>query len=252
MKNLETLTLVNSNERVDDLGCKGYRVIQNPEVFCFGVDAVLLAHYAKVTRPNQKILDIGTGTGIIPILMHGTYERGCYTGIDIQEEMIEMAMRTVKLNQIEKDVRMMCVDIKSYKEHFSSDQFDIITCNPPYMKGVCGLKNEHLSKTIARHEVACTLEDIVKASSYMLKDRGKLYMIHRPHRLVDIMNLMRENKVEPKAMRMIYPKRDKEPTMVLIQGVRNGKPELRVEKPLIMYKKDGSYTEEIHQIYNMK
>ena len=249
---MKDLTLVRWNERVDDLERNGYRLIQNPEVFCFGIDAILLAHFARVSNHKQKILDIGTGTGIIPIVMHAIYQKGHYTGIDIQEQMIEMANRSVMLNEIEADVQMKTVDIKEYKEHFNSGEFDIITCNPPYMKGDCGLKNEHPSKTIARHEVACTLEDIISAASYMLKYGGKMCMIHRPHRLVDILATMRQYKIEPKVMRMIYPKQGKEPTMVLVEGVKNGRPELRVQAPLIVYNEDGTYTDEINEIYGKK
>ncbi len=249
---MKDLTLVRWNERVDDLERNGYRLIQNPEVFCFGIDAILLAHFARVSNHKQKILDIGTGTGIIPIVMHAIYQKGHYTGIDIQEQMIEMANRSVMLNEIEADVQMKTVDIKEYKEHFNSGEFDIITCNPPYMKGDCGLKNEHPSKTIARHEVACTLEDIISAAGYMLKYGGKMCMIHRPHRLVDILATMRQYKIEPKVMRMIYPKQGKEPTMVLVEGVKNGRPELRVQAPLIVYNEDGTYTDEINEIYGKK
>lgn len=245
-------TLVRLNERVDDLERNGYKLIQNPEVFCFGIDAILLAHFAEVTSAKQKILDIGTGTGIIPIIMHASYQKGTYTGIDVQPEMVEMANRSVLLNGIEKDVTIKTVDIKDYKEHFEADSFDIITCNPPYMKGHAGLKNEHHSKTIARHEILCTLEDIIKASSYMLKYGGKLCMIHRPHRLVDILADMRKYNIEPKVMRMVYPKVGKEPTMVLVQGIKNGKPELRVKPPLYVYNQDGTYTDEIYEIYDKK
>lgn len=249
---MKDLTLVRSNERVDDLERNGYQLIQNPEVFCFGIDAILLAHFAKVSNAQQKILDIGTGTGIIPIVMHAIYQKGHFTGIDIQESMIEMASRSVQLNQIQSDVEMKTVDIKCYKDHFKAGEFDVITCNPPYMKGHAGLKNDHHSKTIARHEVACTLEDIIEAAGYMLKYKGKLCMIHRPHRLVDIFTAMRANKIEPKVMRMIYPKLGKEPTMVLVEGIKNGNPELRVCNPLYVYTEDGEYTEEINEIYGKK
>lgn len=245
-------TVIYPYERIDDLERDGYKLIQNPEVFCFGIDAILLAHFAKVSNSKQNILDIGTGTGIIPIVMHAIYKKGSYTGIDIQEEMIEMATRSTLLNGIEKDVKMKHVDIKQYKEHFKAGEFDIITCNPPYMKGDCGLKNEHPSKTIARHEIKCTLEDIIEASGFMLKYGGKICMIHRPHRLVDIFTAMRNNKIEPKVMRMIYPKQGKEPTMVLVEGVKNGKPELRVKPPLYVYNDDNTYTDEIYEIYGKK
>ena len=245
-------TLVRLNERVDDLERNGYQLIQNPEVFCFGIDAILLAHFAKVSHAKQKILDIGTGTGVIPIVMHAIYGKGHFTGIDIQEEMIEMASRSVCLNEIQEDVMMKVMDIKEYKAYFSSGSFDMITCNPPYMKGHAGLKNEHPSKTIARHEVACTLEDIIEGAGYMLKYGGKLCMIHRPHRLVDIFMAMRQNKIEPKVMRMVYPKAGKAPTMVLVEGVKHGKPELRVQPPLFVYNEDGTYTDDINEIYGKK
>lgn len=245
-------TLVRSNERVDDLERNGYQLIQNPEVFCFGIDAILLAHFARVSNAKQKILDIGTGTGIIPIVMHAIYQKGNFTGVDIQEEMIEMASRSVLLNEIQDDVTMKVMDIKDYKAHYAAGTFDIITCNPPYMKGHAGLKNEHPSKTIARHEVACTLEDIIEGAGYMLKYGGKLCMIHRPHRLVDIFTAMRNNKIEPKVMRMVYPKLGKAPTMVLVEGVKNGNPELRVLPPLFVYNEDGTYTEDINEIYGKK
>lgn len=246
---MKDLTLVNSNERLDDLERNGYRLIQNPEVFCFGIDAVLLAHFAQVKKSTDTILDIGTGTGVIPLLMHATYQKGHYIGIDIQASMVEMARRSVKFNGVEDSVKIENVDIKEYDQFFKAGQFSLITCNPPYMKNVAGLKNEDDSITIARHEVACTLEDIIKASSKMLKDKGKLCMIHRPHRLVDIIMTMKQYKLEPKVMRMVYPKVSKAPTMVLIEGVKNGGPELRVQKPLIVYNEDGTYTDEIYEIY---
>lgn len=249
MMNLKDLTLSRSNERIDDLERNGYKIIQNPEVFCFGIDAILLAHFAKVTKASQKILDIGTGTGIIPILMHAAYQKGQYIGIDIQPDMVEMASRSSKLNHIEESVKFLNVDIKNFKEHFNQEQFDMITTNPPYMKGHAGLKNEDPSIMIARHEVACTLEDIIAASSYMLKDRGKLYMIHRPHRLVDIISHMRNYKLEPKRMRFIHPKPGKPPTMVLVEAIRNANPELRIEPPLMVYNDQGVYTDEIYEIY---
>ncbi len=252
MTNTKDLTLVRSNERLDDLERNGYLLIQNPEVFCFGIDAILLAHFAKVASDKQKILDIGTGTGIIPIIMHASYQKGNYTGIDIQPEMVEMANRSVLLNGIQDSVHMLHVDIKEYKKHFKSCEFDIITSNPPYMKGDVGLKNDHPSKNIARHEMTCTLEDIIKASSDLLKYNGKLYMIHRPLRLVEILMTMKKYNLEPKRLRFIHPKINKEPNMVLIEAVKNAKPEMRVQPPLVIYKEDGSYTDEIYEIYGKK
>lgn len=248
-RSLRTLTLVNSNERLDDLDRNGYKIIQNPEVFCFGIDAVLLAHFAKVTKREQQVLDIGTGTGIIPILMHAIYQKGKYTGIDIQEEMVEMANRSLQLNELTEDIKIKHIDVKTIKEHFDGHSVDLVTTNPPYMKGTNGLKNEHPSKTIARHEVLCTLEDIIAAAGYVLKVKGKLCMIHRPQRLVDIICAMRANKIEPKRLRMVYPKPGQAPTMILIEGIKGGNSEMRVEKPLIVYNEDGTHTDEIYEIY---
>ncbi|ONI42340.1 hypothetical protein AN639_12730 [Candidatus Epulonipiscium fishelsonii] len=227
------MILFKSNERLDDIQCNGYHLIQNPNVFCFGIDAVLLAHYAKVIKPNQKILDIGTGTGIIPILMHGINKRGKYTAVEVQESMAEMANRSVILNNLQNDIQVKCMNIMDYRQHFIQEQFDTITCNPPYMKNNNGLQNINHSKTIARHEIACTLEDIIDASSHLLKERGKLVMIHRTHRLVDLLELMRKHRIEPKRMRLVYPKISKPPTMVLIEGTKYGNPELKVDAPLI-------------------
>lgn len=240
---------VNSYERVDDLQINGYKLIQNPEVFCFGIDAVLLAHFAKVTKKAMNVLDIGTGTGIIPILMHANYQKGKYLGIDIQETMVEMATRSVHLNNIQDDVQIKQLDIKDYKQGLEGHSYDLITSNPPYMKGTTGLKNEHESKTIARHEVMCTLDDIVAAAAYGLKDKAKFCMIHRPQRLVDVFCSMKAHKIEPKRMRFVHSKVDQAPLMVLIEGVKNGGSEMRVEKPLFVYNEDGSYTQEILDIY---
>ncbi|OOB78986.1 MAG: hypothetical protein BEN19_08380 [Epulopiscium sp. Nuni2H_MBin003] len=236
-------------ERIDDLQRDGYKLIQNPDVFCFGIDAVLLAHYAKVSKKDMSILDIGTGTGIIPILMYAINKKGKYLGIDIQKDMVDMASRSIILNKLEDFIQVNCIDIKLYEQNFKRESFDVITCNPPYMKVASGLKNDNLSRSISRHEIACNLEDVIKASSFILKEKGKLTLIHRTHRLVDIMELMRKYKIEPKRMRMVYPKTDKSPTMVLIEGVKLGNIELKVDKPLIVYNNDNTYTQEIYQIY---
>ncbi|ONI39610.1 hypothetical protein AN640_01715 [Candidatus Epulonipiscium fishelsonii] len=243
------MILFKPNERLDDIQCNGYHIIQNSEVFCFGIDAVLLAHYAKVIKQNQKILDIGTGTGIIPILMHGINKKGRYTAIEVQENMAEMASRSIILNNLQNDIQVKCINIMDYRQHFIQEQFDTITCNPPYMKNNNGLQNNNYSKTISRHEITCTLEDIIDASSHLLKERGKLVMIHRTHRLVDLVELMRKYRIEPKRMRMVYPKISKAPTMMLIEGTKYGNSELKVEAPLIVYNEDNTYTDEINKMY---
>lgn len=245
---MKKIVKVHGNERVDFIQRKGYKIIQNPEVFCFGIDAVLLADFAKVKK-KDRVLDIGTGTGIIPILMYARYENESYVGIDIQEDMVEMASRSVSMNNLENHIEMKHMDVKDISNKYESGSFDVVTSNPPYMKGKAGLVNENESKMISRHEIKCSLEDIIKNAAYLLKDRGKLYMIHRPNRLVDIIYLMRKYRLEPKRMQMIHPKEGKSPTMVLIEGIKYANPEIIVEPALYVYNKDGSYTDEIYQIY---
>lgn len=239
---------INPNERVDFIQRKGYKIIQNPEVFCFGIDAVLLADFAKVKK-KDKVLDIGTGTGIIPILMFARYENKSYVGIDIQEDMVEMANRSVQMNSIEDHIEIRCLNAQDIMSHYDPGSFDIVTSNPPYMKGSAGLVSGNESKMIARHEITCSLEDIIKNTAYVLGDKGRFYMIHRPHRLVDIVSLMRQYRIEPKRMRMVHPSEGKAPTMVLVEGVKFAKSELIVEPPLYVYESKGQYTNEIYEIY---
>jgi len=243
--------MIYPNERIDFIQRKGYKVIQNPEVFCFGIDAVLLADFSKVKKDN-RVLDIGTGTGIIPILMFARYENKSYVGIDIQETMIEMANRSIKMNKIEDHIVMRCLNVQDIMDHYSPGSFDVVTTNPPYMRGNAGIVSDNKAKMIARHEITCSLEDIIENAAYVLGDKGHFYMIHRPHRLVDIMTLMRQYRLEPKRMRMVYPGKGKPPTMVLIEGIKCAKVELIVESPLYIYNHKGKYTDEIYQIYGME
>lgn len=239
---------IKENERVDCLQRKGYRIIQDPGKFCFGMDAVLLSDFAKANE-DDRVLDIGTGTGIIPILMEARYGGSRYTGLEIQEESADMASRSVALNQLEDKISIVTGDIKEAETYFEAASFDVITCNPPYMIGQHGLANPEEPKAIARHEVKCTLEDIIKKSAKLLVPGGKFYMVHRPFRLAEIMTYMSECKIEPKRMRLVYPYVDKEPNMVLIEGTRGGKSRITVEKPLIVYESQGKYTREILDIY---
>lgn len=239
---------IKENERVDCLQRKGYRIIQDPGKFCFGMDAVLLSDFAKANE-DDRVLDIGTGTGIIPILMEARYGGSRYTGLEIQEESADMASRSVALNQLEDKISIVTGDIKEAETYFEAASFDVITCNPPYMIGQHGLANPEEPKAIARHEVKCTLEDIIKKSAKLLVPGGKFYMVHRPFRLAEIMTCMSKYKIEPKRMRLVYPYVDKEPNMVLIEGARGGKSRITVEKPLIVYESPGKYTREILDIY---
>lgn len=235
-------------ERLDDLGRKGYRIIQNKEKFCFGIDAVLLSDFAKA-KPSEQVLDIGTGTGIIPILMEARMEGANFTGLDIQQESIEMAKRSVELNGLSEKIHMVCGDVKEAVNIFGAASFQVITTNPPYMIGQHGLVNPTEPKAIARHEICCTLEDILEVSSKLLKVKGRFYMVHRPFRLIEIISALTKYKLEPKRMQLVHPYIDKEPNMVLIEAVKGGKSMIKIEKPLIVYEDVNVYTQEIHDIY---
>ncbi len=212
------------------------------------MDAVLLSGFANVPAGGSMV-DMGTGTGIIPILMAAKTEAAHLTGLEIQEESADMAERSVLLNKLQGRVDIVNGDIKNVENIFPRGQMDAVTCNPPYMTAGKGLANPDAPKAIARHEILCTLDDVVSAARYLLKPQGAFYMVHRPLRLVEIFSDMRKYGIEPKRMRLVYPYADKEPNMVLIEGRKGGKPELRVEKPLVIYEEPGKYTKEIYEIY---
>lgn len=236
------------NERIDELHRNGYRIIQNSKKFCFGMDAVLLSGFASV-KPGGRVLDMGTGTGIIPILLEAKTEGKHFTGLEIQPESADMARRSVALNGLEDKIAIVTGDIKEASRIFGGASFDVVTCNPPYMEGNHGLKNPEDAKAIARHEVLCNLEDVIREAAAVLKPGGQLYMVHRPRRLVDIITLMTKYKIEPKRMKLVHPYVGEEANMVLIEGSRGGGRQMRVEKPLIVYKEQGVYTDEIYDIY---
>ena len=235
------------NERLDDLQ-NGYMLFQNPKQFCFGIDAVLLAWFAKA-KSGERVLDMGTGTGIVPILMKARYPKGYFTGLEIQEESAELARRSVAYNKLEQDIDIVTGDIKEAGAVFGGASFDVVTTNPPYMIGSHGLTGENSAKTIARHETLCTLDDIIAQAAKVLVPKGRFYMVHRPFRLAEIMSVMVKYKIEPKRMRLVQPYADKEPNLVLIEGLRGGKSRIEVERPLIVYEKTGVYTDEILDIY---
>ena len=235
-------------ERIDDLERDGLKIIQNPEKFCFGMDAVLLTGFARL-KPGEVMVDIGTGTGVIPILMTSKGEGSMHYGIEIQEDMAEMASRSVVLNGLEDKVRIICCDVNNSSDMILNQMADVVTCNPPYMNDEHGLKNENRSLALSRHEIACTLDDVIREGHRMLKTGGRYYMVHRPHRLMDVLTTMRKYRLEPKRMRMVYPFEDKEANMVLIEAVKDGKPFLKAERPLIVYRSPGEYTEEVKQLY---
>lgn len=236
-------------ERLDDLQIKGYEIIQSPGRFCFGMDAVLLSSFAKVKR-GERALDLGTGTGILPILLEAKNEGSSYVGLEIQEESADMARRSVLHNKLEQKIEIVTGDIREASTIFGAASFHVITTNPPYMIGEHGLKNANEAMYIARHEALCTLDDILRESARLLKPKGRFYMVHRPFRLAEILGKMSFYGIEPKRMRLVHPYVDKEPNMVLVEGLRGGKPRMTVEKPLIVYEKTGEYTEELLKIYN--
>lgn len=223
------------DERLDDLQLSGYHIIQNPKRFCFGIDAVMLTDFAKV-KPGESVLDLGTGTGVIPILLSAKTKGEHFTGLEIQPESADMACRSVAYNHLEDKVEIVTGDIKKASELFGTSSFDVITTNPPYMLNQHGLKNATDAKTIARHEILCTLDDILRESAKVLKeDKGRFYMIHRPFRLAEIMTMMCQYKIEPKRIQFVHPYIHKEPTMVLIEGLKGGKSHVTVEPPIVMY-----------------
>lgn len=235
-------------ERIDELQRNGYRIIQNPERFCFGMDAVLLSGFARAKK-QERCLDLGCGNGIIPILMEAKTEGKHFTGLEIQPESADMARRSVALNGLQDRIDIVEGDIKDASKIFGASSFHVVTTNPPYMTAQHGLTNVYEAKTIARHEVLCNLEDIIRESARLLMPGGCFYMVHRPFRLAEIISLMVQYRMEPKRMRLVYPYVDREPNMVLIEGLRGGKSRMTVEKPLIVYKEPGKYTDEIYDVY---
>lgn len=241
--------LLLEGERLDDLDCKGYKIIQHKDRFCFGMDAVLLANFASAEE-GQNVIDLGTGTGVIPILMEAKKHGKHYTGLEIQTESADMARRSVRYNGLEDKIDIVEGDIKEASLIFKKASFDVVTSNPPYMNDNHGLKNPELPKAIARHEVMCTLEDVVREAASLLKPGGKFYMVHRPHRLIEIITKLKEYKLEPKRIRFVHPFADKEANMVLIESARGGKSMVKIEPPLIVYEKNGEYTRGILDIYS--
>ncbi len=236
------------NERLDDLMRNGYKLIQNTEIFCFGMDAVLLCSFARVAE-EERVLDLCSGNGVIPILLKGRTKGGHFTGLEIQEINVDMARRSAEYNGIMQDVDFICGDVKEASALFGGASFDVVTVNPPYMNENHGLKNPDSHKAIARHEILCTLEDVIREASKLLKPSGRFYMVHRPQRLTEIFGLMRQYRLEPKRLRLVHPFADREANMVLVEGIRGARPMLKVEPPLIIYSEPGVYADEVRRLY---
>lgn len=239
-----------ANERIDDLEFKNLKIVQNKDGFCFGIDSVLLSDFAKNIKKDSMVLDLGTGTGIIPILLCGKTKLKKVTGIELQEEVAKMAKKSIKLNNLEDKFNVINENILNLNKIYENQTFDVIVSNPPYKKKDTGITNENEKKIISRHEINASLEGFIKISKDLLKDKGEFYMVHRPERLVDIFELMRKYKIEPKILKMVYSYKNKEPKLILIKGVKNAKPFLKVESNLYIYEDTGKYTKEILKIYN--
>ncbi len=241
-------SILKEDETLDDLQLNNLHLIQKKERFRFGVDAVLLSDFAKV-KTKDKVIDLCTGTGIIPILMAGKTNAYNITGVEIQSEMVEMANRTKQINKLEDRVDFIKADLTNTDLMKKLEKADVVTVNPPYKLANSGIVNPEDKVAIARHEICCTLEDVIIACRILLKDNKRMYMVHRPERLADIFVLMRKHRIEPKRVRMIHPNINKAPNIVLVEGQRDGGKFLKWEKPLYVYNVDGSYSDEINKIY---
>ena len=240
--------MLRDDERIDDLQRNQYGIIQRKGAFCVGMDAVLLSGFS-VVKKGERMLDLGTGTGIIPILLTAKTEGEHFTGLEIQEESADMARRSVRYNHLEEKVDIVTGDFVEAGQLFALASFDVVTSNPPYMNDAHGLKNPGDAKAIARHEVKCTLEDVVREGTRVLKPGGRFYMVHRPRRLIEIIQTMKKHGLEPKRMKMVHPYVDREANMVLIEAVRGGGALLKMEAPVIVFNEQGGYTEQIRVTY---
>lgn len=245
---MEAVKALFNGERIDDIGFGTLRLIQKPNAFCYGIDAVLLADYAKLKK-QSRVCDLGTGTGIVPLILSHKTEASDIWGVEVQQESYERAVRNVELNQLSSYLHMLHSDVLHVKKHFEQGSFDAVVSNPPYMGRVAGLKNEEVEKTIARHETTAGLEEFMAAAAFLLRERGDFYIVHRPSRLVDLCELGRKYRLEPKHMRFVSPNRNKKPNILLVHFVKYGNAELKLEEPLFVYEEDGSYTEQIKKIY---
>lgn len=239
------------NERIDDLQFKNLKIIQNEKAFCFGIDAVLLSDFAKKISSKSTVVDFCTGTGIVAILLAGKTNCQKIYAVEVQESMAEMAKRSVELNGQENVIEVINDDLNNIEKYIKPASVNVVTVNPPYKKKGSGIINELDTKTIARHEVLCSLEDIVKKASKILNFGGSFFMVHRVERLVDVLSVMRANKLEPKRIRFVHPSAGKAPNLFLVEGVKCGKPFLKVEEPLYVYDENGRYTCNILEIYGM-
>ncbi|KJB87967.1 hypothetical protein AZ66_10145 [Paenibacillus sp. E194] len=247
MENRNDVIGLHPSERLDDLLTHQLRIIQSSEVFSFSMDAVLLARFASVPT-RGRIMDLCTGNGVIPLLL-STRTNAQIDGLEIQPRLADMASRSVRLNGLEERIRITEGDLKAFTPDAERPFYEMITVNPPYMPLTAGDVKENEHYALARSEVACTLEDVIRTSAKLLRTGGKLAMVHRPSRLTDIIALMRTYRLEPKRIRFVHPREDVEANMVLIEAARDGKPDVRLLPPLIVYNEGNEYREELMDIY---
>jgi tRNA1Val (adenine37-N6)-methyltransferase len=240
--------MVKSHERVDDLQLKGLQIIQNPDWFCFGIDAVLLADFVQANK-RAKIMDLCTGNGIVPLLLHGKNKGAKIYGLEIQAEIAEMAQRSVSMNGLDEVISIQVGDASRVREMEKPHSFDVVTMNPPYKPVGGGMVNPTDHKAIARHEITAGLESLIESAAYLLNSQGRFYMVHRPQRLVEIISLMKKHGIEPKRIRLIYPKEGRRPNIVLIKGIRGGKADLIMDPAFFVYDENGEYRPEVHKAY---
>ncbi|MCD8009575.1 MAG: tRNA1(Val) (adenine(37)-N6)-methyltransferase [Lachnospiraceae bacterium] len=241
---------IRPGERVDDLQRDGYRILQNPQKPCFGLDAVLLSDFTHVKR-GETVLDLGTGTGILPILLAAKTEGQSFTGLEIQKALADMARRSIGLNALEERITVEEGDLREASVRFGRAAFDVVVSNPPYMKEDQGRTSPHDARALTRHEIACTLEDVVRETARVLRVGGRFDLVHRPGRLGEIFEALHRHRLEPRRMRLVYPYADREANLVLLEAVRGGKPGMKVEAPLIIYREPGCYTREMCRIYGL-
>ena len=245
--------ILNENEKIEDLQYKGLKIIQNKKWFCFGMDSVLLSDFSKDIKRNSVVVDLGAGTGVISILLSGKTEAKKIICVEKQKEMAEIIQRNIQMNNLEKKLELINEDILKLGDKIKEASIDTVVTNPPYRKQNTGIENENIQKYISKFETTATLQDFISISKRILKDKGQFFMVHRPDRLVDIIEIMRKEKIEPKRIQFVYSQieGDKDAKLVLIEGIKNAKPFLKVEKNIYVYDKKGEYTKQIKQIYNI-
>ncbi|MCM3603663.1 tRNA1(Val) (adenine(37)-N6)-methyltransferase [Robertmurraya korlensis] len=240
--------MLKGDERLDYLLAEDLRIIQSPTVFSFSLDAVLLARFAYMPIQKGNVIDLCSGNGVIPLFL-STRTKGNITGVEIQERLYDMAVRSVQYNQLDQQIEMIHGDIKDMPKRLGHGKFDVVTCNPPYfLTDGKEERNENEHLAIARHEILCTLEDAISVSSQLVRQGGKVAFVHRPGRLLDIVTLMRHYRLEPKRIQLVYPKVGKEANILLVEAIKDGNPDLKILPPMFVYHDNNEYTDEVKQI----